>query len=76
MVEAKDFIASLTHMDEFVAAPITPPVLLCFLCVAFMWLESVAGYCVGCAMYRGITKAGWMKTHPNQNCVDGACEVK
>lgn len=69
LIEIKNFIASRTFMDEFIAAPVTPPVLLCFLCVGFMWFESVAGYCVGCAIYRGFVNAGWMKSYPNQNCV-------
>lgn len=76
LVETKDFIAKRTNMDEFVAAPVTPPVLLCFVCVAFMWFESVAGYCVGCAIYRGFVNAGWMKSYPNQNCADGVCATK
>lgn len=79
---AYETIQKNLKMSEFVKdprqlmlTPITPPMILCLICLVFMWLESVAGYCVGCAIYGALVKRGWWKAHPRQNCADGSCEI-
>lgn len=41
---------------KLIVAPMNPAIIACVLCIVFMWFESVAGYCVGCAMYRWFVK--------------------
>lgn len=73
-------ILEITQMNiaswALIVAPITPPVILCVLCLIFMWSESVVGYCIGCSIYKQLTKRGWMKEYENQNCVNWVCTVK
>lgn len=59
-----------------IVAAMNPTILACFICIVFMWFESVVGYCVGCHIYAWLVKKGWMKEHKWQNCVNGVCEVK
>lgn len=54
--------------------PFTPPLLACLICIIFMTLEAVFGYCVGCAIYAKLVKWGIMKKIPNQTCANGVCE--
>ncbi|GAB0174383.1 MAG: hypothetical protein HHAS10_02620 [Candidatus Altimarinota bacterium] len=61
---------------ELIVTPLNPTLFACILCITFMWLESVAGYCVGCRIYGWLVRRKWMKEHKNQNCVGGVCEVK
>lgn len=58
------------------AVPFTPPLLACLLCIIFMTLESVFGYCVGCRIYAALVRWGIMKKIPNQTCVNGVCEIQ
>ncbi len=62
--------------NTLIVTPMNPTILACVLCIVFMWLESVAGYCVGCHIYAWLVRKGWMKEHRWQNCVDGVCDVK
>jgi len=55
--------------------PMNPAIIACFLCIFFMFLESVFWICVGCKMYKNLVKKGIIKKIPNQNCVNGSCEV-
>jgi hypothetical protein len=59
-----------------IVTPMNPTLIACLLCITFMWLESVAGYCVGCRIYGWLVRKKWMKEHKGQNCVGGVCEVK
>lgn len=61
--------------NTLIVAPMNPAIIACLLCIIFMWSESVAGYCVGCAIYKWFVKKWRLKQHHNQNCVDGACEI-
>lgn len=63
-------------MNALIVTPMNPTLIACLLCITFMWLESVAGYCVGCRIYAWLVKKKWMKEHKGQNCVGGVCEVK
>jgi hypothetical protein len=39
-----------------IVTPMNPTIIACFLCIVFMWSESVIGYCVGCHMYKWLVK--------------------
>jgi len=58
-----------------VVTPMNPTIFVCVLCIVFMWLESAAGYCVGCHIYRFLVGKWWMKEYRWQNCADGVCEI-
>ena len=42
--------------NTLIIAPMNPAIIACLLCIIFMWSELVAGYCVGCAMYKWFVK--------------------
>lgn len=77
--EAVQSIRAMTQTNiaagKLIVAPMNPAIIACVLCIVFMWFESVAGYCVGCAMYRWFVKKWWFKKHPNQNCVGDVCKI-
>ncbi|MFW5705183.1 MAG: DUF4395 domain-containing protein [Nanoarchaeota archaeon] len=53
------------------------PLSICGTCLAFMWLESALGFCVGCKLYPLFLKWGLLsepKSRPN--CPGGICEIK
>ena len=54
----------------------TIPMALCMVCLAFMWLESAAGICVGCKIY-GFLMEKWFITKPvyRPACPGGACTL-
>ncbi len=53
------------------------PMTLCGICLVFMWLESVVGYCVGCAIYSGLGKRGMLKSEElAPACPGGVCEKR
>lgn len=58
-----------------IVTPMNPTLFACFLCIIFMWSESVVRYCVGCHIYKWLVKKGWMKAHRWQNCANGICEI-
>lgn len=60
---------------SYLAVPITAPIVACALCIIFMTLESVFGYCVGCKIYAQLVQWKWMKMIPNQNCPGGICKL-
>jgi mannose/fructose/N-acetylgalactosamine-specific phosphotransferase system component IID len=38
--------------NALIVLPMNPTIIVCLLCIVFMWLESVVGYCVGCHIYK------------------------
>lgn len=62
-------------IPSFMAIPMNPAIIACILCITFMALESVFGYCVGCKIYQKFVQWGVMKKIPGQNCSGGVCEV-
>lgn len=65
----------IKNQYQLMYTPMNPPMLLCILCLVFMWFESVVGYCVGCSIYSwGVRKKFW-KTYERQNCTGGACRL-
>lgn len=57
------------------AVPITPPLVACIICIFFMILESVFGYCVGCKIYQKLVQWKVLKEIKGQNCVGGVCKI-
>ena len=57
------------------AIPMNPAILACVLCIIFMTLESVFGYCVGCKMYEFLVRKNIMKSIPGQICPGGVCKI-
>jgi hypothetical protein len=45
-------------------------ILLCVLCLGIIFLESAFGICIGCILYRFVTK------NRSQYCPGGACEIR
>lgn len=37
------------------------PLVLVWVCVGFMWMEAVLGFCVGCKVHSLFVKLGWLK---------------
>jgi hypothetical protein len=65
----------IKHPNQLMYTPLNPPILLCILCLVFMWFESVVGFCVGCAIYAwGVRKKFW-KAYEGQNCTGGMCRL-
>jgi hypothetical protein len=60
---------------QLMYTPMNPPMLLCILCLVFMWLEAVVGYCVGCAIYAWGVRKGFWKAYTGQNCTGGVCRI-
>lgn len=77
--EAVQWIRAATQANieanALIVTPMNPAIIACLLCIIFMWLESVVGYCVGCSIYKWLVKKWWFKKHHNQNCVDWSCEI-
>ena len=67
--------ATNLQQGALVVVPMNLAIIACLLCIIFMRLESVAGYCVWCTIYAWLVKKWIMKKHPGQNCVNGVCEV-
>ncbi len=61
--------------SSLIVVPINPPIILCILCLVFMWSESVVWYCIWCSIYAWMVRKWWVKWHKNQNCIDGRCEI-
>ena len=54
----------------------TLPRTICALCITFMWLESVLGFCVGCQVHAFLVRRGWVKNDPAfEICAGGVCEL-
>jgi len=55
--------------------PMNPAILACLLCIIFMTLESVFGYCVGCQIYKKLVQKNIIKSIDGQACPDGVCKI-
>jgi hypothetical protein len=54
----------------------TLPRAICLLCITFMWLESVLGFCVGCRIHALLVRRGWATNDPAfEVCAGGVCEI-
>ncbi len=53
--------------------PFTPLLVACAICIIFMFLESVIGYCVGYKIYLVLIKKGIIKKVEGQNCANWIC---
>lgn len=54
----------------------TIPILICGICLTFMWLESAVGFCAGCYLFKQFRKVGILPNDPaGPKCADGACEL-
>ncbi len=52
------------------------PRTLCIICLVFLWLESVLGFCVGCELYGFMVKRGMASVDPAYEvCAGGACAL-
>lgn len=60
---------------SLVVVPMNPAIFACTLCIIFMWLESVVGYCVWCHIYRWLVKKWWTRRYEWQNCINGTCTL-
>lgn len=73
-------ILEMTQINKanstLIVTPMNPTIIVCLICIIFMWSESVVGYCVGCSIYAWLVRKWWIKGYANQNCIDGACEMK
>lgn len=50
---------------------------ICTICLTFMWLESAAGICVGCAIYYGLIDAKLIKAPEYRPaCPGGVCSIQ
>ncbi len=51
--------------------------ILCSICLVFMWLETSFGICVGCKMYYGLMKLGII-SEPKERprCAGGSCSIE
>ncbi|MFK7780314.1 MAG: DUF4395 domain-containing protein [Candidatus Gracilibacteria bacterium] len=54
-----------------------PGMLICIVCLVFMWAEAVLGNCIGCNIYIKLRDKGYIKEEKYAPvCAGGACEVK
>lgn len=75
LIEIQKFTLERQNLSSIMITPFSPPILLCVLCIVFMWLESVVGYCVWCNIYTFLVKKWIMKKYEWQNCLNGQCEI-
>ncbi len=53
------------------------PMVLCAVCLVFMWLETALGFCVGCTIYTWLVRKGFIQpTQYAPACPGGVCKVK
>lgn len=68
-------IVQAMEVPSGMAVPFSLPLVLCLVCIVFMTLESIFGYCVGCKIYALLVKWGVFKEIPGQNCPGGVCKI-
>jgi hypothetical protein len=51
------------------------PRTICLICLTLMWLESVAGLCVGCKLHAFLVRRGWRSPDPDLVCAGGVCQL-
>ncbi len=73
MLIKHNFFMDSSH--QMVYGTITPPMILCMICLSFMWLESILWYCVGCTIFEYLVKHKILKNTDNQTCPDGHCSL-
>ena len=71
----KNGIANNLQNGELWILPFNLGLFACILCLIFMWLESVVGYCVGCHIYGWLVRKKWMRKYPKQDCIDNNCTI-
>lgn len=60
-----------------VLSPCFVPMILCGICLFFMWLESAGGICVGCQIYSWLLKKGWIQEPIYRPaCPGGVCSLE
>jgi len=53
------------------------PRTICLICLTLMWMESVLGLCMGCAIYGLMVRRGWTAGDPEiEVCAGGECEPR
>ena len=51
------------------------PRTICLICLTLMWMESVLGLCLGCAIYGLLVRRGWTTGDPEiEVCAGGECD--
>src|SRR5262245_15403010 len=51
------------------------PRTICLICLVLMWMESVLGLCLGCAIYGLLVRRGWSTGDPEiEVCAGGECD--
>jgi hypothetical protein len=73
MLIKHNFFMDISHQQVY--GTITPPMILCLICLVFMWLEAIMGYCVGCKIFEFLVHHKIMKNKDHQTCPDGACSL-
>ena len=66
----------VVHLENFIVLDLGPVMFLCLLCIVFMWLESVVGFCAGCYIYKFLVQKKILQSYSGQNCINGACEIR
>ncbi|MGB4834079.1 MAG: DUF4395 domain-containing protein [Candidatus Moraniibacteriota bacterium] len=71
------FVAACNSSTLSGTSPCLIPMILCSLCLVFMWLETALGFCVGCTIYTWLVRKGFIKpTQYAPACPGGVCAVK
>ncbi|MFA5917891.1 MAG: DUF4395 domain-containing protein [Candidatus Gracilibacteria bacterium] len=53
-----------------------PGMLICIICLIFMWAEAVLGNCIGCNVYVSLRNKGYIKEEEYAPvCSGGACDI-
>jgi len=53
------------------------PLSICMVCLAFLWLESSAGICVGCSVYSWLLRNKWLpEPAVRPACPGGVCALR
>jgi len=52
------------------------PFTVCIICLILLWFESSFGICIGCKMYKGFMKMGWIKKPKEMPvCPGNVCSI-
>jgi hypothetical protein len=73
MLIKHNFFMDASH--QMLYGTITPPMILCLVCLSLMWLESILWYCVGCSIFEYLVDKKILKNTDNQSCPDGHCSL-
>ncbi len=75
LLEIQKHTIERQNLNWLFITPLSPPILLCFICVVFMWFESIVGYCVWCNIYSYLSKKWIIKKYSIQNCLNWKCNI-